>query len=232
VVQVAYSTSAGTESPRVLARKREILRAAAAVFRRQGIHAAGMRDIAAAAGMAVGNLYYYFRDKQELLAFCQEDALAGLHQLAAHVASLDLAPDARLYLLVVGHMLRLHESTPGALAHLDVDALAPATRAAVLARRDSYESAFREIVRAGVASGAFRATDPKIAAATILGALNWSAQWYRPGGGRSARQLGEEMAAHLVRGLLAPGRELQLPAVDHVGALPPVAADAPEGASR
>ena len=35
--------------------------------------------------MAVGNLYYYFKDKEELLAFVQEDALAGLLALAARV---------------------------------------------------------------------------------------------------------------------------------------------------
>src|SRR6187455_3418051 len=123
--QSAESRSGPTsESPRVLAKKREILRAAAEVFRRQGLHATGMRDIAAAAGMAVGNLYYYFADKQALLAFCQEDALAGLLELSTRVRGEKLAAYQRLWLLVVGHMLRLHEATPGAIAHLDVDGLA------------------------------------------------------------------------------------------------------------
>ena len=201
------------ESPRSLARKREILRAAAEVFRRQGLHATGMRDIAAAAGMAVGNLYYYFADKQALLAFCQEDALAGLLDLAARVRAEPLPADQRLWLLVVGHLLRLHEATPGAIAHLDVDGLAPAARAEVLAQRDAYEEAFRDVVRQGTSGGLFRRVDPKLAALTLLGALNWTAQWYRPGGGRSARQIGEEMADLLVRGLLADGKPLRRPAI-------------------
>ena len=200
-------------SPRVLARKREILRAAAEVFRRQGLHATGMRDIAAAAGMAVGNLYYYFADKQALLAFCQEDALAGLLDLAARVRGESLPADQRLWLLVVGHMLRLHEATPGAIAHLDVDGLAPVARAAVLAQRDAYEETFREVVRQGAGEGLFRRVDAKLAALTLLGALNWTAQWYRPGGGKTARELGEEMADVLVRGLLADGKRLRRPAV-------------------
>jgi AcrR family transcriptional regulator len=203
----------GAESPRGLARKREILRAAATVFRRQGLRATGMREIAAAAGMAVGNLYYYFADKQALLAFCQQDALDGLLELAARVRALPLAADQRLWLLAVGHMLRLHEATPGAIAHLDVGDLAPADRAAVLTRRDAYEEAYREVVRQGIAEGAFRAVDPKLAAVTLLGALNWSAQWYRAGGGKTPRELGEQMADLLVRGLLADGRRLQSPTV-------------------
>ncbi len=195
------------------ARKREILRAAAEVFRRQGLHATGMRDIAAAAGMAVGNLYYYFADKQALLVFCQEDALAGLLDLAARVRGEALPADQRLWLLVVGHMLRLHEATPGAIAHLDVDGLAPAARTAVLAQRDAYEETFRAVVRQGIGDGTFRRVDPKLAALTILGALNWTAQWYRPGGGKTAQELGEEMADLLVRGLLADGKRLRRPAV-------------------
>jgi len=217
MVQVAPRALAGkqegAESPRGLARKREILRAAATVFRRQGLRATGMREIAAAAGMAVGNLYYYFADKQALLAFCQQDALDGLLDLAARVRALPLPADQRLWLLVVGHMLRLHEATPGAIAHLDVGDLAPAERAAVLTRRDAYEEAYREVVRQGMAEGAFRAVDPKLAAVTLLGALNWSAQWYRAGGAKTPRELGEEMADLLVRGLLADGRRLQPPAV-------------------
>ena len=202
-----------SESPRGLARKREILRAAAEVFRRQGLHATGMRDIAAAADMAVGNLYYYFADKQALLAFCQEDALAGLLDLAARVRGEALPADQRLWLLVVGHMLRLHEATPGAIAHLDVDGLAPAARTAVLTQRDAYEETFREVVRQGASERLFRDVDPKLAALTLLGALNWTAQWYRPGGGKTARELGEEMADVLVRGLLADGKRLRRPPV-------------------
>jgi AcrR family transcriptional regulator len=207
------SPESRSASPKVLAKKREILRAAAEVFRRQGLHATGMRDIAAAAGMAVGNLYYYFADKQALLAFCQEDALAGLLELAARVGGESLPADQRLWLLVVGHMLRLHEATPGAIAHLDVDGLAPAARADVLAQRDAYEETFREVVRQGQGDGLFRPVDPKLAALTLLGALNWTAQWYRPGGGKTARELGEEMADLLVRGLLADGKRLRRPAV-------------------
>ncbi len=67
-------------------KKREILDAAARVFRRAGARMRpGMRDIAAELGMAVGNLYYYFKDKEDLLAFVQEDALGGLLALAERV---------------------------------------------------------------------------------------------------------------------------------------------------
>src|ERR1700692_2604643 len=92
------------EGARARTRKRAIVTAAARVFRRRGLAATGMREIAAELEMAVGNLYYYFRDKEELLAFVHEEALTGLLELAARVAALPLPAEQRLALLISGHV--------------------------------------------------------------------------------------------------------------------------------
>jgi AcrR family transcriptional regulator len=192
-------------------RRRAILDAASRVFLEKGVHAAGMRDIAAELGMAVGNLYYYFEDKEDLLAFVQEDALAGLLAFADRVRELDLPADARLQLLVVGHVVRLNdavEGTPGSLAHLELEILSEPRRRGIQVLRDRYERRFRELLDQGIARGELRPADPGISARLILGALNWTARWFRPGGAKSAREIGAEAAALLVSGLLAPGRAL------------------------
>ncbi|HVT61581.1 MAG TPA: TetR/AcrR family transcriptional regulator [Thermoanaerobaculia bacterium] len=213
-------TAVGPETAgRVLEKKREILDAAARVFRRRGLYATGMRDIAAELGMAVGNLYYYFRDKQELLAFVQQDALAGLLALADRVRGLGLRADGQLFLLVVGHVRMLNEATPGALAHLDVEALGEAWRQAIQVQRDRYERSFREVIDDGITAGVFRPADAKVAALAILGASNWTVRWFRPDGGKSAAEIGRESAVLLVRGLLAPGVELVEPP-EHLAAPP------------
>jgi AcrR family transcriptional regulator len=199
---------------KTLRRKREILEAASRVFRRRGLHATGMRDIAAELEMHVGNLYYYFRNKEDLLAFCQEDALAGLLDLAGHVRATGLRADARLYRLIVGHVVRVNDETPGALAHLEVDALTGDRRQTVLRQRDAYEAAYRETIADGVEQGVFRPADAAVVAMAILGALNWTVKWYRQDGRKSSPEIGRDFADLLVGGLLAPGVELDAEAAD------------------
>src|SRR4028119_2486283 len=93
-------------------KKREILEAASRVFRRNGLHASGMRDIAAELDMAAGNLYYHFQATEDPPAFIQQTTLTGLRDLAAQVETLDLRSDGKLWLLIVGHVTLLNEETP------------------------------------------------------------------------------------------------------------------------
>jgi AcrR family transcriptional regulator len=193
-----------TTSDRAVERKRQILEGAARVFRRNGLHAAGMREIASELGMHVGNLYYYFENKQELLAFCQEDALEGLLELAAEVEAGELAVDRQLEALIIGHIELLNEKTPGSLAHLEVEALNDDWRERIQPRRDRYERVYRSLIRRGIEEGKLREVDPHVATMAVLGAVNWTVKWFRPEGRRGAGEIGRQFAALMVDGLRKP----------------------------
>jgi TetR/AcrR family transcriptional regulator, cholesterol catabolism regulator len=208
MVQIS-AAHAPAQRDKILDRKREILDAASRVFRRRGLQTTGMRDIAAELGMAVGNLYYYFKDKEELLAFVQEDALAGLLEIATAVRATELRADAKLFRLIEEHVVRLNEGTPGSLAHLEVEALGETWRREVQERRDEYERAFRGLLDEGIAAGVFRRVDSKVSALAILGAVNWTVKWFRPDGRKTAREIGREQAELLVRGVLAAGIDME-----------------------
>jgi len=200
-------TARDGDSDRVEHKKRRILKAAAEVFRRQGLHATGMRDIAAEIGMHAGNLYYYFRSKEELLAFCQQDALDGLLELASRTADSDESADEKLRRLIVGHVEQLNEETPGSLAHLEVEALGDEWRKRIQAQRDRYEAMVRRTLSDGVATGDFRPIDCTLSARALLGALNWTVKWFHRDGKRTASDIGEEFAELFLSGVRRPTAE-------------------------
>jgi AcrR family transcriptional regulator len=181
-----------------------IISAGARVFRARGFAAAGMRDIASSADLSLGNLYHYFRGKDELLFFCQDRAADRLLEALA-AARKDRRPlRLRLRELAVAHVLCLLDEVEGSAAHLEVDALPPRLRARIVAKRDRYERGVRALVTAGVRAGSLRAADPTIATRAFLGALNWTAHWFRPEGPQSTRQVAEHVADYAVAGLANP----------------------------
>lgn len=199
-------------------RRGQILAAASRLFRSRGLGGTGMREIAAEAGMTAGNLYYYFGSKDDLLAFCQEISLADLNALARRAVAHVARADARLHWLLVGHVRVLNELHPGSLAHLEIEALPEARRQPLLARRKAYEHAFHQLIDAGVAGGVFRPVDASLATLALLGAVNWTVRWFDASGRKHADEVGREFADLLVRGLLAPGVELETLADDALSA--------------
>jgi AcrR family transcriptional regulator len=182
-------------------RRLEILRAAARVFRRRGLGAAGMREIAEEADLSPGNLYHYFSGKDELLLFCQERTLE--HMLAAVQAAGDLrASNAeRLRAVLRAHVHALLDEMEGAMAHLEVEALPEELRRPVIEKRDRYERAVRALVAEGMKRGEFARGDAALVTRAMLGAVNWTARWYRRDGKLGVDEIADALAQYLVKGL-------------------------------
>jgi TetR/AcrR family transcriptional regulator len=184
------------------ARRMEILRAASRVFRRRGLAAAGMREIAEEADVSPGILYYYFSGKDEILLFCQERTLE--HMLAAVEAAKALPASSaeRLRGVLRAHVHAMLDELEGATAHLEVEALPEAMRAPVMEKRDRYERAVRALVAEGIKRGEFAKADAALVTRAMLGAVNWSARWFRPDGPQTSATVAQSISDYLVKGLL------------------------------
>jgi hypothetical protein len=90
----------------------------------------------------------------------------------------------------------------GATAHLEVEVLPEAMRKGVIEKRDAYERAVRSLVAEGMKRGEFARTDPALVTRAMLGAVNWTARWYRPEGPQSVAEIADSLSDYLVRGLV------------------------------
>jgi AcrR family transcriptional regulator len=79
----------------------EIMKSAAGAFKRLGYHGATLEEIAAALKMKKGNLYYYFRSKEEILFACHQYSVDRLIDVLHTVEEEDLPPEQKLRQLIV-----------------------------------------------------------------------------------------------------------------------------------
>ena len=179
----------------------DILKSAAKAFRRLGYHGATVEEIAAALHMKKGNLYYYFKNKEEILFACHEYSHDRLQELLDQVVRSTAPPDAKLRRLIISAVHVILDELHGTALLLDLEALSPAHLKSIIVRRDRFDRGMRMILEEGIATGLFAPGDPKLLAFAMLGALNWIARWFNPGGPASSEQIATRFADYLIAGL-------------------------------
>jgi len=178
-----------------------ILKSAAVAFRRLGYHGATVEQIAATLHMKKGNLYYYFRNKEEILFACHQYSLDCVIELLEDIDRSDASADDKLRRLITAFVHTILDELHGTALFLNLEALSPAHLRTVIARRDRFDHGMRRIIAAGVDAGAFGPCDPKLTSFAILGAVNWIPRWFKPNGLLSSQEIADRMATFLIAGL-------------------------------
>lgn len=162
-------------------RRQALLLAAARLFREQGFDATSTRDIARAVGMRSGSPFYHFKSKDALLFAVMEE---GMRRAKARQASALQAAAAMPPLLQIRCLNRAHLETllgPGSdfvlVLLYERRGLSARQRAALADLQTRYEAAWMPVLEALHANGCLRAP-VKLSRLLLLGALNWSVQWF------------------------------------------------------
>jgi AcrR family transcriptional regulator len=180
-----------------------ILDAATALFSDTGYAGTTMRDIASVVGILPGSLYAHIASKEQLLLAIVE---AGIDRFLGVVEPILLEDGATRDLLrraVTRHIEVVAEDQQRTLVVFHQwRYLSPDNKGRIVAKRERYEQIFATLIGRGIADGTFDpALDERIAVLTVLGTLNWAAEWLSHDGDE-ARRIGEGMADILLRGLL------------------------------
>jgi AcrR family transcriptional regulator len=184
-------------------RRVEILKSAAAAFRRRGYHGASVDEIASALEMTKGNLYYYFRNKEEILFACHDYSLDVLLALLSDVQAEASRPDDKLRKLILAFIHMILDELRGTALTLDPQALSAPLLKRIIIKRDRFDRGMREIIQQGIDQGVFKPGDPKMITFAIMGAVNWIPKWFDPSGPATSEQIGHAFADYLVGGLAA-----------------------------
>jgi AcrR family transcriptional regulator len=167
-----------------------IRQAAIALIAERGFEAMTLRELARRVGVQPGSIYRYFPSKGRLLV---ELLLEHLHFLLEQWQRERPDTDDPVELLrafvdfhVRSHTLRRQEVF---VANMELRSLAPADYRRVVALRRRYEDILTEILRDGLARGAFRVADARVAAFAVLAMLTGVGTWYREDGRLGKREL-------------------------------------------
>lgn len=175
------STARGGDS-----RRDELLEAAARRFATRGYEGTSIRDIARDVGMLPGSIYYHFKSKEELLVAVHEKGVQQVMEAVRRaVEKAGDDPWTRLTAAAEAHLEALlgdNAFSPVVTPQFTKSFDEP-LRSTLISQRDEYESYFVGLMKKlplppGTSRRLFRLS--------LLGSLNWTLTWYRPGGKKPA----------------------------------------------
>ena len=177
-------------------RRKELIEVAAGVFSAKGYDRASLREICTAAGILPGSMYYHFRSKEDLYVTVHAEGFRQLNEAIDKAVKGNSNPWRKLEAAVAVHITGLVGNnkvlavTGTSLFH----AAGPALQRKLHRERTAYEDRFREMID-GLRLPSD--VDRTLLRLNLLGALNWTRIWYRPG-----KKTPAQIADHLVNRIL------------------------------
>ena len=179
-----------------------VLRTAAHLFLEYGYQKTSMSVLAKRLDITKPSLYYYFRNKEEILVECYR---AGIAEIESHLQPATVKTGTalvRLRLFVHGYATAVLTHYFGrCVAMIDDSELSVEARRGVRDLKRRVDNSIRRLVQAGIQDGSIYPCDPKLASFAISGAINWAGTWYKPAGELSPEDIAHAFTAMLTRGL-------------------------------
>jgi TetR/AcrR family transcriptional regulator len=182
----------------ILAYKRErILEEAVKLFYERGFTGTTLDDIAAELGVTKPALYYYVKNKEEILFACHLIASELGAQAMTFAESLPGSGLDRVVSLARRYVELLTGEFGASAVLTEFDALQPENKRTIVAARDRFDRRFRALIAKGVEDGSIRQLDPKLTVFFFMGSVNWMTHWFRPDGFYNGQEIADRFADYL-----------------------------------
>jgi AcrR family transcriptional regulator len=189
------------------ATKREaVLKTAAQLFLEKSYGRTSMNDVADRLNITKPALYHYFDNKEDILIECYRLGVGLIEGILNDIADHCGTGLQKVEAFIHSYATVMTVNYGRCVMRLDEGDLSSEARAEVRIYKKKIDRRLRSFLEEGMEDGSIVACDPKIAAFSIAGALNWICQWYEPNGFLSPEEIAAQFARTLTRGLAAKGQ--------------------------
>ncbi len=162
-----------------------LLDKAAQMFSRQGYQSTSLKEIAAAADMKAGSLYYHFASKEALMVEVLDQSIQFISDtVAEEIEKLpdDYSFEMGLRAFMRGHLTAILEHPDYTTTTIRNNGQIPkAVQISAHKKREHYEQQWRNLMTQGKTENVIREElDEQLFRLMVLGCLNWSSVWYKP----------------------------------------------------
>ena len=182
-----------------------VLKAAAHCFNQKGYSGTSLKNVADMLGLTDPALYYYVRNKEELVYRCYVRAAdVGREAMERAVADGGSGLEQAQRYLRYHIELMVGERGPTAIMS-EIPSLKPDHREEVLDLSRRHSLNFEEMLQSGISDGSISECDVRMTGNAIMGSINWIPKWFH-GDASIAEKIIAQFPTVLSRGLEAETR--------------------------
>lgn len=170
----------------------EILSSAATLFAEKGFRAITITDIAARLGYTKSVVYYYFKNKNEILWQIFNRMYEKYQATIDEIQSQDLPADEALRRILHSHALHVMKQKDWtAIYFRDESELEPDQQVLMRKRKREYDAKIEVVYQRGILEKTFKDVPPHIAISGFMGMCNWLHTWFNEQGSHTPEQIAD-----------------------------------------
>ncbi len=159
-------------------KRRAALRVASRIFNEKGYHATSLDEVADDIGVTKTALYYYFKNKEQLLYECMKLTYNCGQTARLETEAMDGSAFEKLQFLYGRFMELLMEERCVYTTMANIRALPEEAQQELIERRRQLDRYSRMLIEKTIEQGAIRSVDIRMTSHFFLGAVNWILRWH------------------------------------------------------
>jgi AcrR family transcriptional regulator len=207
VVPRAYGKAFASRRRDPASKREAILRTAAQLFLEESYGRTSLNDVAKRLKITKPTLYHYFHNKEDILLGCYRWGTALIEESLNKIAVQYGTGLEKVEAFIHSYANAMTVNFGRCVMRLDEGDLSAKALTEVRAYKRKIDRRLRSFIQEGIEDGSIAPCDPKIAAFSIAGALNWICMWYEPEGALSAEEIASQFARTLTQGLARQKRD-------------------------